>query len=247
MKNQGLALVTGGSRGIGAAIAKRLARDGFKVAVHYKSNQAAAESVLTEIKSTGGDGFLTKFEMADSASITAGIEAIIKEHGPISALVNNAGITGDALFIRQPNEQIEQLLKVNLEGSIIATREVVKNMIRAKNGGSVVFISSIVGEHGNSGQAVYAATKAGLIGFAKSVALEVASRNIRSNVVTPGFIATDMTENLTETQKESILRGIPLGRMGTSEEIANAVSFLIGNESRYVTGQVIAVNGGMAT
>lgn len=244
---KGIALVTGSSRGIGAAIAKRLAKDGFKVAIHYKSNAAAAENVLKEIKSIGGEGFLVPFEMGDAVSIVSGIEMITKEHGPLAVLVNNAGITGDALIMRQANEQIEQLLRVNLEGSIICTREAVKSMFRAKNGGSIVFISSIVGEHGNAGQAVYAATKAGLIGFAKSIALEVASRNIRSNVVTPGFIATDMTENLTETQKESILRSIPLERMGEPDEIASAVSFLVSGESRYVTGQVIAVNGGMST
>lgn len=247
MNQKGIALVTGASRGIGAAIAKKLGKHGYNVGVHYRSGKSQAEAVLSEIQSAGGKGFLISFDIGNPAEIAAAMEMMVKEYGPLSALVNNAGMTGDALLMRQSNEQIDQLLQVNLRGAIVCTREAVKYMIKAKNGGSIVFISSVVGETGNAGQSVYAATKSGLIGFAKSIAHEVASRKIRSNVVTPGFIRTDMTENLTETQKESILRSIPLERMGDPEEIAHAVGFLVGQDSSYITGEVIAVNGGMST
>ncbi|MCM0605627.1 MAG: 3-oxoacyl-ACP reductase FabG [Xanthomonadaceae bacterium] len=247
MTQKGVALVTGASRGIGAAIAKKLGSQGYLVGVHYRSGKSQAEAILSEIKTAGGKGFLISFNIGNPADITNTIEGMVKEYGPVAALVNNAGITGDALLMRQSNEQIDELLNVNLRGAIVCTRECVKSMIKAKNGGSIVFISSVVGETGNAGQSVYSATKSGLIGFAKSIAQEVASRKIRSNVVTPGFIKTDMTENLTDAQKESILRSIPLERMGEPEEVANAVAFLVGTDSRYITGEVIAVNGGMST
>lgn len=240
-----LALVTGASRGIGAAIAETLAGAGFRVAIHFRSNREAAVKVLEKIRSQKGEGFLCDFDLADGATTSAGMEALVKEHGPLQVLVNNAGVTGDQLILRQSEAEIDRLLNTNLKGPILVTRDAIKSMIKAKKGGSIIFISSVVGETGNAGQSVYSASKAALLGFAKSLAREVASRQIRVNVVTPGFIRTDMTENLTEAQKESILRSIPLETLGEAADIAHAVRFLATNESRYITGQVLGVNGGM--
>lgn len=239
-----LALVTGGSRGIGRAICQRLAADGFHVAINYSSNEGKARETLQLIEQAGGSGLCIGFDVADAQQVEDKIGALVKEHGPLAVLVNNAGITIDGLLLRLKEEDLDRTLGVDLKGAIYCTREAAKNMMRARTG-SIIQISSVVGESGNAGQAAYSAAKAGLIGFSKSVAKELASRNIRCNVVTPGFIETDMTGALTEAQKEAILRGIPLGFLGAPEDVAGAVSFLASPSGRYVTGQVIGVNGGM--
>ncbi|MCC7440418.1 MAG: 3-oxoacyl-ACP reductase FabG [Bdellovibrionales bacterium] len=239
-----LALVTGGSRGIGAAISKRLATDGFHVAVNFSSNEEKARAVVDGIIAAGGSAELCGFSVADSAQVEARIGALAKERGPLAVLVNNAGITVDGLLIRMKDEDLRKTLSVDLEGAIFCTREAAKSMMRARTG-SIIQIGSVVGESGNAGQAAYAAAKSGLIGFSKAVAKELASRQVRVNVVAPGFIQTDMTGTLNDAQKQAILSTIPVGYLGEPEDIAAIVSFLASASSRYITGQVIGVNGGM--
>ncbi|MGE0615641.1 MAG: 3-oxoacyl-[acyl-carrier-protein] reductase [Bacteriovoracia bacterium] len=239
-----VALITGASRGIGAAIAERLALDGFFVVLNYSSNEGRAREVLDRITDQGGAGQLCRFDVADPVQVDEAIAKIGKDIGPLAVLVNNAGITVDSLLMRLKNEDLDRTLGIDLKGAIYCTREASKQMMKAR-AGSIIQISSVVGEMGNAGQAAYAAAKSGLIGFTKSVAKELASRGVRANVITPGYIATEMTEALTEAQKEAILRSVPSGAMGTPDDIASAVSFLASSESRYITGQVLGVNGGM--
>jgi 3-oxoacyl-[acyl-carrier protein] reductase len=239
-----IALITGASRGIGSAIAKQLAKDGYNVVLNYSSSEAKARQVLEEILAQGGTGELCGFDVSHAEQVDEKIEALAKTKGPLQVLVNNAGITVDSLLVRLKDQDLEKTLSVDLKGAIYCTRAAAKQMMRARSG-SIIQISSVVGETGNAGQSAYAAAKAGLIGFSKSVAQELASRQVRVNVVTPGFITTDMTGALTETQKEAILRGIPLGYLGVPEDVASLVAFLASSKSRYITGQVIGVNGGM--
>jgi len=243
-QNRPVALITGASRGIGAAVARQLAKDGFHVVLNFASNEAQAKAVLNEITAAGGHGELCGFNVADSALVEEKIAAIGKTHGRLDVLVNNAGITIDSLLIRLKDEDLDKIISVDLKGAIYCSREASKIMMRARTG-SIIQIASVIGEMGNSGQAAYAAAKAGLIGFSKSVAKELGNRSVRVNVVTPGFITTDMTDSLTEAQKEAILRTIPLGCLGTPEDVAALVAFLAMNQSRYITGQVIGINGGM--
>ncbi len=238
------ALVTGASRGIGAEIAKHLARSGHLVWVNYQSNKERAEQVVSEITALGGSAKSIQFNVSVSSEVDAAFDEIAKTHGPLTTLVNNAGITIDGLLLRLKDEDLEKTLSVDLKGAIFCTRAAAKQMIR-KRQGSIIQISSVVGEMGNAGQAAYAAAKAGLIGFSKSVAKELASRRVRVNVVTPGFISTEMTESLTDVQKEAILRGIPLGFFGSPADVAALVSFLASPASQYITGEVIGVSGGM--
>ena len=239
-----LALVTGASRGLGAAIAKTLAKDGYLVALNFASNEAMTLELKTEIEKSGGSAVLAKFDVSKSAEVDAALESLSAAHGPIAVLVANAGITIDALLMRMKDEDLDRTLDVDLKGAIYCVRAASRGMMKARSG-SVILISSVVGEMGNAGQSAYAAAKAGLIGFAKSVARELASRNIRCNVVAPGYIATDMTGALTEAQKEAILRGIPLGSFGSPDDVSEAVRFLASPGARYITGQVLGVNGGM--
>ncbi len=239
-----IALVTGASRGIGAAIALRLAQDGFFVLLNYSSNESKAREVLDKITSAGGSGELCGFDVSMPQQVDEKLEAIAKTKGPLRVLVNNAGITIDSLLIRMKNDDLDKTLSVDLKGAIYCTKAAARQMMREKQG-SIIQISSVVGETGNAGQSVYAAAKAGLIGFSKSVAKELGSRQVRVNVVTPGFITTDMTGALTDEQKEAILRGVPLGFFGAPEDVASLVAFLASPTSRYITGQVIGVNGGM--
>jgi len=239
-----LALVTGSSRGIGAAIVQRLAADGFHVVINYASNETKARTVLDAIEEAGGSGELCGFDVSNSAQVDEKFAELAEKHGPMKVLVNNAGITVDGLLLRLKDDDLDRTLAIDLKGAIYCTRAAAKQMMRARMG-SVIQISSVIGEMGNAGQAAYSAAKSGLIGFSKSVAKELASRNIRVNVITPGYIATEMTGALTETQKEAILRTIPLGATGAPEDVAAAVSFLAGQESRYITGQVLGVNGGL--
>ena len=241
-----LALVTGASRGIGAAIARRLAKDGFHVFINYASNEAKAAEVRDSIIAEGGSAELCPFDVSQSAQVDEKFDWIHKTYGPLSVLVNNAGITVDALLLRLKDEDLRKTFSIDLEGAIYCTRAACKQMMRLKPAGaSIIQISSVIGESGNAGQSGYAAAKAGLIGFSKSVAKELGSRQVRVNVITPGFISTDMTGALTDAQKEAILRTIPLGFLGAPEDIASVAAFLASPDSRYITGQVLGVNGGM--
>ncbi len=239
-----IALVTGASRGIGASIAEKLAKDGFHVLINYTSNESKAREVQTRIQAEGGKADLCQFDVANSAQVDEKFDWIAKTFGPLAVLVNNAGITIDSLLIRLKDEDLDKTLNIDLKGAIYCSRAASKQMMRERKG-SIIQISSVIGESGNAGQAAYAAAKAGMIGFAKSMAKELASRQIRVNVVTPGFIATDMTGALTDAQKEAILRTVPLGNLGQPEDVANLVAFLASSASRYITGQVIGVNGGL--
>ncbi len=239
-----LALVTGASRGIGAAIALRLARDGFHVAINYSTHEKKAREILEVIVQNGGTGVLCGFDVSKPDQVDEKFETLAKNNGTLAVLVNNAGITIDSLLLRLKNEDLDQILSIDLKGSIYCTRAAAKLMIKARQG-SIIHISSVVGESGNAGQSAYAAAKAGLIGFSKSIAKELGSRQIRVNVVTPGFITTEMTETLTDAQKEAILRSVPLGFLGAPEDVSSLVAFLASPASRYITGQVIGVNGGM--
>ena len=239
-----LALVTGASRGIGAAIARRLAKDGYRVILNFASNEARAQELAAQIRTEGGEAELCRFDVSDPQAVEEGFEWIKKNLGTLSVLVNNAGITIDSLLLRLKEDDLEKTLSIDLKGAIYCTKAATHGMMRARHG-SIIQISSVVGEMGNPGQSAYAAAKAGMIGFSKSVAKELASRNIRVNVITPGYIATEMTGALTDAQKESILRTVPLGTFGDVEDVAALTSFLASSASRYITGQVIGVNGGL--
>jgi len=235
-------LVTGGSRGIGAGIAARLAADGARVAITYSRRPEAADEVLASL---GGNGHI-KLEMniASEESIEQGFDKALKEFGSLQGLVNNAGITKDQLLLRMKADDFDEVLQTNLRGSFLCTRYAVKSMLKAR-AGSIVNITSVVGHSGNAGQANYAASKGALDAFTKSVAQEVGSRQIRLNCVAPGFISTEMTDVLSETQRNDLMTKIPMQRMGKTEDVAAAVAFLLSDESGYITGQTIHVNGGM--
>lgn len=241
---KGLALVTGASRGLGASIAEKLAAEGYIVALNFASNEAKANELKSKIEGAGGKAELAKFDVSKPAEVDAAVESLTAKHGPVAVLVANAGITVDSLLMRLKDEDLDRTLDIDLKGAIYCVRAVSRGMMKAR-AGSVILISSVVGEMGNAGQSAYAAAKAGLIGFGKSVAKELASRGIRCNVIAPGYIQTDMTGALTEQQKEAILRSIPLGSFGAPQDIAETVSFLASPSARYITGQVIGVNGGM--
>jgi 3-oxoacyl-[acyl-carrier protein] reductase len=236
-------VVTGSSRGIGAGVAKFLSEQGARIAVTYSSSAAGAEKVMSELK---GDGhLLVNLNVSSSESVNQAFEEIFEKFdGGIDGLVNNAGVTRDGLLMRMKDEDFDQVITTNLRGAFLCTRAVMRPMIKAR-GGSIVNISSVVGQMGNAGQSNYAASKAGLEGFTRSVALEVASRGIRVNALAPGFIVTDMTDALDEKQKEAIQSRIPLQRLGSVEDIAQSVSFLLSDASLYITGQVLQVNGGL--
>ena len=238
------ALVTGASRGIGRAIALCLAAEGARVAINYAGNVRAAEEVKTAIEAAGGTAILCQADIADSSAVEAMVANVVKEFGTIDILVNNAGITRDALLMRMKDEDFTKVLNTNLMGVFYCTKAVSKLMMK-KRSGRIVNMASVVGLVGNAGQTNYAAAKAGVIGFSKSAAKELASRGITVNVVAPGFIGTDMTAGLPESVKEKMLTDIPLGRMGEAEDVANAVLFLASDQASYITGQVVNVDGGM--
>ena len=238
------ALVTGASRGIGRAIALCLAAEGARVAINYAGNVKAAEEVKAAIEAAGGTAILCQADIADSAAVEAMVANVVKEFGTSDILVNNAGITRDALLMRMKDEDFTKVLNTNLKGVFYCTKAVSKLMMK-KRSGRIVNMASVVGLVGNAGQTNYAAAKAGVIGFSKSAAKELASRGITVNVVAPGFIGTDMTAGLPESVKEKMLTDIPLGRMGEAEDVANAVLFLASDQASYITGQVVNVDGGM--
>ncbi len=243
LKNK-VAVVTGGSRGIGKAIALKLASQGANVVVNYTSNSAAADEVVKEIEALGAKGIAVKANV----SVASDIENLIKETesqlGKIDILVNNAGITRDGLLIRMKEEDFDQVIDVNLKGVFLVTKLIGKKMLKQR-AGAIVNITSVVGLMGNAGQANYAASKAGVIGFTKSVAREFAARGIRVNAVAPGFIESDMTAKLDEKVVENYMTAIPLSKLGKAEDVANTVSFLVSDQSAYITGQTLQVDGGM--
>jgi len=239
-----VALVTGGSRGIGRAICVALGKGGATVVVNYAGNEAAAQETCKLVEAAGGKAIARRFDVADSAACAAAIDETVKEHGRIDILVHNAGIAIDQLLMRLKDEDLERQLDVNLKAAFYLSRAATRPMMKQR-GGVVVNLTSVVGEMGNGGQTAYAATKAGLIGFTKSLAKELASRNVRANLVSPGFIDTDMTRDLPEDVRKKMAEAIPLGRLGTAEDVANAVCFLASDLAGYVTGEVIRVNGGM--
>lgn len=239
-----LALVTGASRGIGAAIAEKLGAQGFHVLVNYISSEDKARAVCEKIKNAGGESTPLRFDVSVEAEIVGAFESIAKMGAPLTVLVNNAGISEDGLVLRLKKETIERVLTTNLTSAILCSREAAKLMMKAR-AGSIIQISSVVGESGNAGQVAYASAKAGLLGLTKSLAKELASRNIRVNAVTPGYIATDMTGALTEVQRSKIVENVPLGILGEPTDVADLVGFLASSQAKYITGQVIGVNGGL--
>ena len=246
MKLQGKnALVTGGSRGIGKSIALALAKEGANVIINYSSNPATAEEVIKEIEALGVKGLAVKGNVANQEEVKEMLEKIEEVFDGVDILVNNAGITKDNLFIRMKEEEWDQVMDVNLKGVFLCTKAVTRKMIKQKFG-KIINISSVVGVMGNPGQANYCASKAGVIGFTKSIAKELAGKNICVNAIAPGFIDTDMTAVLSDTVKDEMLKHIPLKRYGKPEDIANLVVFLSSDDSNYITGQVIQVDGGMA-
>lgn len=238
------AIVTGGSRGIGRAIAVELAKAGVQVAIIYAGNTAAAEETLALVKAQGVQGMMIQCDVADGAAVEAMVKEVKDTFGSIDILVNNAGITRDTLLMRMKETEWQEVLDTNLTGVFHCTRQVSKLMIKQRHG-IIINLTSIVGLVGNAGQANYSAAKAGIIGFTKAVAKELASRNIRVNAIAPGFIETDMTAILSDTAKEDILKTIPMGRMAKPEEVATVAAFLASEEAKYMTGQVLHVDGGM--
>ncbi|WP_302610161.1 3-oxoacyl-[acyl-carrier-protein] reductase [uncultured Mitsuokella sp.] len=238
------ALVTGASRGIGRAIALRLASEGAKVAINFAGNQKAAEEVKSEIEANGGEAILVQANVADPADVEAMFAKVVEAFGTVDILVNNAGITRDGLLLRMKDEDFEAVIDTNLKGVFYCTKAAAKLMMK-KRSGRIVNMSSVVGLIGNAGQTNYAASKAGVLGFSKSAAKELAARGITVNMVAPGFIDTDMTAVLADKVKEAMVKEIPLRRMGRPEDVANAVLFLVSDCSSYITGQVINVDGGM--
>lgn len=237
-------LVTGAARGIGKSIALTLAKQGAHVVFNYRGDEAKAAALQEELTLAGGKATGLKFDVTDYEAMTKAIDEFTKTVAPISGLVNNAGISKDTLLLRLKPDEMSQIIDTNLKGAMMVTQALSRNFLKAENV-SIVNMSSIVGLMGNASQAAYAASKAGLIGFSKSVAKELATRNVRCNVVCPGFIQTDMTEALNEKAKEEYSKSIPLGRMGNAEEVAQLTCFLLSSASSYVTGEVIKIDGGL--
>jgi 3-oxoacyl-[acyl-carrier protein] reductase len=239
-----VAIVTGASRGIGKAIAIKLAREGANIIVNYAGNSQGAEEVVNTIKDIGRQSYAFQANVASAEDVEAMVKFTMEKFTKIDILVNNAGITKDTLLMRMKEEDWDAVLDINLKGTFLCTKAVTKVMMKQR-AGRIVNISSVVGFMGNPGQSNYTAAKAGMIGFTKTVARELGSRGITANAVAPGFIETDMTHTLTDEVKSKLKEQIPLGKMGSSEDIANAVTFLVSEAANYITGQTIHVNGGM--
>jgi 3-oxoacyl-[acyl-carrier protein] reductase len=239
-----VALVTGSARGIGRSIAEAFSAEGAIVVVNDVGNDAGARETLAAITGSGGTGTVEMFDVSDAAQVDAGVKNILAAHGRIDILVNNAGITRDNLLLRMSEEEFDAVLRVNLKGTYLLTKTVTRHMMKQRSG-KVVNISSVVGMMGNAGQSNYAAAKAGIIGFTKASARELAPRNITVNAIAPGFIRTAMTAGLPEAVQKTFLAQIPLGRFAEPQEVAELALFLASDASSYITGQVIGINGGM--
>jgi 3-oxoacyl-[acyl-carrier protein] reductase len=241
-----VALVTGASRGIGRAIAIALGRRGAKVIINYASKEDAARETAAAVEAAGGQAAIAPFDVANSIAVTEAIKALGKEHGGLDILVNNAGVAVNGLFMRFSDDQWAKTINTNLSGAFFCVRAASTLLLRAKEAGRIINITSVVGEMGNGGQAAYSASKAGLIGFTMSTARELASRGVTCNAIAPGFIETDMTaEHLPEAPRAKLLEQIPLGKIGRADDVGDATAFLAGPEAAYNTGQVLRVNGGM--
>ncbi|MGK4116254.1 3-oxoacyl-[acyl-carrier-protein] reductase [Lysinibacillus capsici] len=239
-----VAVVTGASRGIGRAIALKLAEEGAKVVVNYSGSQAKAEEVVAMIQENGGEAIAVQASVSQTEEVTALMDAAVKKYGSLDILVNNAGITRDNLIMRMKEDEWDDVLNTNLKGVFLCTKAVTRQMMKQR-AGRIINISSIVGVAGNAGQANYVAAKAGVIGLTKTTAKELASRNILVNAIAPGFIETEMTEQLPEDIKQGMLTQIPLAKLGQPEDIAKAVAFLASEDANYMTGQTLHIDGGM--
>ena len=244
MSERKLALITGGSRGIGRAICLRLARDGFDIAFTYTKGAEAAEETKVACEALGIEAAAYQADVCESADCADVVKAVAEHFGHIDVLVNNAGVTRDALIMRMSDEDYDTVMNTNARGAFYMMREVSRLMLKARSG-HIINISSIVGITGNAGQVNYAASKAAVIGMTKSLARELAGRHINVNAIAPGFIRTAMTDALKDSIREDILKSIPMGEMGEPEDVANMAAFLAGEDSRYITGQVLSVCGGM--
>ncbi len=238
------AVVTGASRGIGRAIAEQLARNGARVVVNYAKDEAGAQEAVAAIKAAGGEAYAAQADVSDYKSAEGLIKGAVEAYGAVDILVNNAGTTRDMVIMMMPESDWDIVIQTNLKSAFNCSKAAVKTMLR-KRSGRIINITSVSGIAGNAGQTNYSASKAGLIGFTKALAREVAARSITVNAVAPGFVPTTLTGDLPADLKEASLKAIPLGRWGTPEEIAHAVAFLASNEAGYITGQVLSVDGGM--
>lgn len=244
MEESKVIFVTGGSRGIGKEVALKYAENGYDVVINYVSDKTDVEGLRKEFDEKGVQSLILKADVSKADEVENVVKQAIEKFGKIDVLVNNAGITKDNLLMRMSEEEFDRVIEINLKGTYLVTKAVTKYMMK-KRQGSIINLSSVVGVAGNAGQCNYSASKAGIIGFTKSIAKELASRNIRANAVAPGFIQTDMTDVLPDSVKDSIHNQIPLKRMGSAREVANLIYFLGSEESSYITGQVIHVDGGM--
>ena len=239
------ALITGGAKGLGRAVAIALAKEGINVIINYKSSKVEADDVAKRIQNDGGVARTIQFDVADVSQVDVKIKEVSEEVGGIDILVNNAGIIQDGLVLRMDNSSWANVIETNLSGAFFCSRAVLRKMV-SNRWGRIINIGSVVGDRGNAGQVNYSASKAGLIGFTKALSKELAARNITVNIVNPGYVETETTSVLTEQQKNQWLSLIPVGRFGESEEIANLVAFLASNKASYITGQVIAIDGGLS-
>jgi 3-oxoacyl-[acyl-carrier protein] reductase len=239
-----VALVTGASRGIGRAVALKLASDGFRVAINYQNSASAAQEVLEQIRASGGTAMTARADVSGAEQVKELFEAVSREMGPVEVLVNNAGITRDNLLMRMSDEEWDSVVRTNLNSVFFCTRAAIRTMMKARFG-RIVAMSSVSGLAGNAGQANYAAAKAGILGIIKSIAREAGSRGVTANVIAPGYVETDMTASLAESVREKALAQIPAGRYGLPEDIASVAAFLASDGASYINGQVIAVDGGM--